>query len=265
MSRTSLGLGGHRASRSAAARPRLGSSTSATDCQSDARALLSVGQILARRRGLPSTRCHTRVRFRARHFSPLRRPSGAECCSEPRSSLRRPTARFWLATEPSPPNSERPATPRLGGSDMRETWAGGPRGLGRSTLMDCRPSVHRGGLASGAFQLELQPSISCHRRSERAGMDPVRLSTSPAETAVVSPPREGRRRTSAEMLSTTWNRLTEGIAPCWRVGRGSARTPSSWDVARRSTHAVLSCVPVPRADTPSMASTVPTGRSPRTC
>lgn len=74
----------------------------------DARALLSVGQILARRRGLPFMRCHTRVRFRARHLSPLRRPSSAECCSEPRSSLRRSTARFWLATEPSPPNSRDP-------------------------------------------------------------------------------------------------------------------------------------------------------------
>lgn len=98
------------------------------------------------------------------HSSPLRRPSSAVCCSEPRSSLRRSTLR------PNPlRRTRRPATPQPPfraeeGNDMRETWAGGPRDLGRSTLMDCRPSVHRGGLASDAFQLELQPSISCHRR-----------------------------------------------------------------------------------------------------
>lgn len=163
MSRSSLGLGGHRTSRSAAARSRLGSSTSATDCQGRT-GTVPVGQILARRRGLPFSRGHTRLRLRACHSSPLRRSSSAVCCSEPRSSLRR------SALRPNPlRRTRRPATPQPPvraeeGDDMRETWAGGPRDLGRSTLMDCRPSVHRGGLASDAFQLELQPSISCHRR-----------------------------------------------------------------------------------------------------
>lgn len=223
-----------------------------------------VGQILARRRGLPFMRCHTRLRFRARHFSPLRRPSSAVCCSEPRSSLRRSISR------PNPlRRTRRPATPqtfltRPRSNDMRETWAGGPRNLGRSTLMDCRPSVHRAGLASGAFQLELQPSISCHRRREQAGMDPVRSDSVGRGCRRVTSPR----RAAAYVNRDAFHHLEPThFSDCSLLESRQRlrRTPSTWDVARRSTHAVLSCVPVPRADTPSMASATPTGRSPRTC
>jgi len=66
-----------------------------------------VGQILARKRGLPFLRCRTRLRLRARHVSPLRRPRNAVCCSEPRSSLRR------SALRPNPlRRTRRPATPQ---------------------------------------------------------------------------------------------------------------------------------------------------------
>jgi len=92
--------------------------------------------------------------------------------------------------------------------------------LGRSTLMDCRPSVHRAGLASARSSSISYRASPVTDGGSGPGWIPFAL-TLPAEAAVVSPPREGRRRTSTEMLSTTWNRLTEGIAPCCRVGRDS--------------------------------------------
>lgn len=103
---------------------------------------------------------------------------------------------------------------------MRETWAGGLRDLGRSTLMDCGPSVHRAGLASARSSSISYRASPVTDGGSGPGWIPFAL-TLPAETDVVSPPREGRRRTSTEMLFTTWNRLTEGIAPCCGVGRDS--------------------------------------------
>lgn len=131
----------------------------------------------------------------------------------------------------------------------------GPSTLGRSTLMDCRPSVHRARLASGAFQLELPPSTSCHRRRKRARMDPVRSNFGGRGWRRVTSPR----RAAAYANRDAFHHLepTHGSDCSLLESRQSLRrTPSAWDVARRSTHAVLSRVPVPRADTPSMASAV---------
>jgi hypothetical protein len=152
--------------------------------------------------------------------SPLRRPNHAECCSEPRSSPRRAILR------PSPlRRTRRPATPRARGQRHE-------RDVGRGTS---RPGTkHVEGLPSVRAprgtcvwrvpaRAPTEHLLSPTRRASRDGSRPP--DALPAEAAVVSPPREGRRRTSAEMLSTTWNRLTEGIAPCWRVGRDSGVRP----------------------------------------
>lgn len=208
-----------------------------------------VGQILARRRGLPLVRCHTRLRFRAAAL-PLcgGRTTPSAAASHAHLSDARSCDRTLSAEHGDPPPRE------LGGSDMREAWAGGPRDLGRSTLRDCRPSVHRAGLASGAFQLELQPSISCHRRSGRAGMDPVRLDFAGRGCRRVASPRRAApyvNRDAFHHLEPTHGRDCSLLESRQRL----RRTPSPWDVARRSTHTVLHCVPLPGADTPSMAST----------
>lgn len=247
MSRTSLGPCGHRTSRSAAARPRLGSSTSATDSIRRT-GTVPVGQILARRRGLPLVRCHTRLRFRA---AALPLCGGWTTPSAAASHVHLPDARSCDRTLSAEHGDPLPR--ELGGSDMRETWAGGPRDLGRSTLMDCGPSVHRAGLASGAFQLELQPSTSCHRRSERAGMDPVRLDFAGRGCRRVTSPRRAAayvNRDAFHHLEPTHGRDCSLLESRQRL----RRTPSPWDVARRSTHTVLHCVSLPGADTPSMTS-----------
>jgi len=207
VSRTSLGLGGHRnfSQRCCATSAWLFDFCNRFQC--DARALFPVGQILARRRGLPLMRCHTQVRFRAAAF-PLcggqATPSAA--ASHVHLSDARSCDRTLSAEHGDPLPRE------LGGSDMRETWAGGPRDPGRSTLMDCRPSVHREGLASARSSSSSNRAPRVTDEGSEPGWNPS-ARTLPAEAAVVSPPREGRRRTSTEMLFTTWNRLTSEIAP----------------------------------------------------
>jgi hypothetical protein len=189
-----------------------------------------VGQILARRRGLPLVRCHTRLRLRAATF-PL--CGGQVAPSAAASHVHLSDARSCDRTLSAEHGDPLPR--ELGGSDMRETWAGGPRDLGRSTLMDCRPSVHRGGLASGAFQLELQPSISCHRRRERAGMDPVRSYFASRGSRRVTSPRRAAayvHRDAFHHLEPTHGRdrsLTgeSAEAPSYATRVGRCRTKHS--------------------------------------
>jgi len=167
VSRTSLGLGGHRnfSQRCCATSAWLFDFCNRFHC--DARALFPVGQILARRRGLPLMRCHTQVRFRAAAF-PLcggqATPSAA--ASHAHLSDARSCDRTLSAEHGDP-------LPRARGQRHERDVGRGTSRSGTKHVDGLPPIRAPRGTCVRAFQLELQPSTSCHRRRERAGMEPV--------------------------------------------------------------------------------------------
>jgi hypothetical protein len=215
VSRTSLGLGGHRDSRSAAARPRLGSSTSATDCQCDARALLPWARSSRDEGDCPSC-VATPVALARRCFSPLRRPSSAECCSEPRSSLRRSILRSNPLRR-----TRRPATPRARGQRHERDVGRGisrsgtkhvdglrpiraPRGTCVRRVPARAPTEHLVSPTKGASRDGTRPLGLCRPRQPSCHL--------PAKGGGVRPPR---------CFPPPGTDSQKGLLPVWRVGRDS--------------------------------------------
>lgn len=258
VSRASLGLGGHRDSRSAAARSRLGSSTSATDCQCDARALFPWARSSRERGGCPLCVATPGCAFAPPLF-PFAEAKRRRVLQ--RATFISPTPD--LSIEPSPPNTETRHPATRGQRHERDVGRGSSRA--GTKHVDGLPPI-RAPRGTCVRRVPARPPTehlsSPTQEASRDGSRPLNLCRPrrpschlPAKGGGVRPPR---------CFPPPGTDSRKGLLP---VGESAESPPYATRVGRCTTkHSRCSDhVPLPGADTPSMASVCPTGRSPGTC